>query len=98
MATTIDKLYATEEERKPFANDDETFTSRYERISDAKASVSDTEPFTESQMLRDPRMVCICKEEDRKKNKIWALLGLSRFFSIVPRLENMRDLATRSRE
>ena len=59
MATTIDKHYATDEERKPFANDDEPFTSRYERISDAKASVSDAEPFTESQMLRDPRMVCI---------------------------------------
>lgn len=58
MATTVDKHYATEDEKRPFVNDDEPFSSKYERMPGAKSSISETiEPFTESQMLRDPRTV-----------------------------------------
>ncbi|XP_065062864.1 uncharacterized protein LOC135689542 [Rhopilema esculentum] len=57
MATTIDKHYATEDEKKPFVNDEQPFSNQYERISNVKSSTSETyEPYTESQMLRDPRM------------------------------------------
>ena len=60
MATTIDKHYATEDEKKPFVNDEQPFSNKYERISNVKSSTSETyEPYTESQMLRDPRMVSV---------------------------------------
>eukprot|EP00794_Sanderia_malayensis_P011837 gene11837-13065_t len=56
MATTIDKHYATEDERRPFAsNEERTPTTEYERISAYKTSGSEDEPFTDSVMLRDPR-------------------------------------------
>ena len=58
MATTIDKHYASEDEKRPFVSDDQTFNSQYERMPGAKSSISETiEPFTESQVLRDPRTV-----------------------------------------
>ncbi len=58
MATTIDKHYATEGEKKPLTSNEERppFTE-YERISNAKPSVSEEQPFTDSVMLRNPRTV-----------------------------------------
>ena len=58
MATTIDKHYASEDEKRPFVNDEQSFSSQYERMPGAKSSMSETiEPYTESQILRDPRTV-----------------------------------------
>ena len=58
MATTIDKQYASEDEKRPFVNDEQSFSSQYERMPGAKSSISETiEPYTESQILRDPRTV-----------------------------------------
>ena len=71
MATSIDKHYASEDEKRPFASDDQTFNSQYERMPGAKSSISETsEPFTESQVLRDPRTVkCVNRIEGKLSNQ-----------------------------
>ena len=58
MATTIDKHYATDGEKQSLTrSEDQPFNNEYERISNAKPSISEDQPFTDSQMLRDPRSV-----------------------------------------